>query len=219
MAEDAVWADVVLPPRVTPRPLPGGVSAPGSAEVATGTDTQLVPDLVADGERAWLALISCGHEPAQGVLVATGGARGWEPPRSLAPQPARAHDQLDHQWRPRLAVTDGRAVCAHLAFPAESWDLFAAVEEPGGFSAPVRVDDADEVAGMRRERGHDAPVLLGDPGRAGWLTAVWSELLAVGAAPGACGDLPRRRAHVDGQPPGRRRQPHRRARSAAPPQR
>lgn len=43
--------------------------------------------------------------------------------------------------------------------------------------------------------------------------------LAVGAAPGARGDLPRRRAHVDGQPPGRRRQPHRRARSAAPPQR
>ena len=176
VAEDVVWADVDLPQRPAPRPLPTGVAAPASVEVAPGTDTQLVPDLATDGERAWLALVACGHDVSQGVMVTAGDGGDWGPPRALAPEPVHVHDQFDRQWRPRLTVVDGRPACAYLAFPQESWDVFAATWNGDGFGRPARVDDADDAAGVLRERGHDAPVLLADHRAPGRLVAVWSDL-------------------------------------------
>ena len=172
--DDAAWADVRLTP--TPRPRPTAwteLGAEPSVEVP-GEGTQLVPDLVADGDGVWLAWVVCGGATAQGVAVARGDGTRWDPPVAVHPQPRRDTDQFDRRWRPRLAVVDGAVVCAYLGFPSESWDLFATVSRDGAaWTPPVRVDDAHTDAGVLRERGHDAPALVTD---SGGITAVWSDL-------------------------------------------
>ena len=171
VAEGAVWADVTLPGAHEPGPLPAGVEGPASVEVAPGEDTQLVPDLAAGVDGAWIAFISCGRDPAQGVVVVEGDGTGWGTPQAVAPREPRTHDQFDRQWRPRLTVGAEGPVCAYLAFPRESWDVFVALPNEGVTAS--RVDDADDDEGVLRERGHDAVRLLGGGGE---LTAVWSDL-------------------------------------------
>ena len=171
VAEGAVWADVTLPTARAPEPLPEAVAAPASVEVAPGEDTQLVPDLAAGAGGAWLAFVSCGRDPAQGVMVAEGDGTSWGSPQAVAPRAPRDHDQFDRQWRPRLTVGDDGPVCAYLAFPRESWDVFVALPRQG--QSASRVDDAHDDEGVLRERGHDAVVLLANGGA---LTAVWSDL-------------------------------------------
>jgi predicted amidohydrolase len=171
VAEDAVWADVTLPGPREPGPLPQGVDAAASVEVAPGQDTQLVPDLAAGTDRAWIAFVSCGRDPAQGVMVAEGDGTVWGAAQAVAPREPRAQDQFDRQWRPRLTVTDEGPVCGYLAFPHESWDVFVAL--PHQQVTASRVDDAHDDEGVLRERGHDALRLVAG---AGELTAVWSDL-------------------------------------------
>ena len=171
VAEGAVWADVTLPGTRAPEPLPPGVEGTASVEVAPGADAQLVPDLAAWPGGAWIAFVSCGRDPAQGVLVAEGDGTTWGTPQAVAPRTPRAHDQFDRQWRPRLTVGDDGLVCAYLAFPRESWDVFVALPQQGVSAS--RVDDAHDDEGVLRERGHDAVRLLADGGE---LTAVWSDL-------------------------------------------
>jgi hypothetical protein len=180
-AADAV-AELTLPasPARTAVPArPEGATRSGPVAAA---GLQLVPDLTADGTDAVLAWIEVGGRLGQGVVVARGDGERWTRPVAVAPQPRRAHDAFDRQWRPRLTVADGRLVAAYLAFPRESWDLHAAVSEDGGASwQPVgRVDDAQGDTGVLRERGHDAPALLtvptDGPGGAVDVVAVWSDL-------------------------------------------
>jgi predicted amidohydrolase len=170
VAEAAVWADVTLPGPREHGPLPPAVEAAASVEAAPGQDTQLVPDLAAGPDGAWIAFVSCGRDPAQGVMLAEGDGTSWSAPHAVAPRPPRAHDQFDRQWRPRLAVGDQGPVCAYLAFPRESWDVFVALPEGAN---DIRVDDAHDDEGVLRERGHDAVRLLAAGGE---LTAVWSDL-------------------------------------------
>ena len=171
VAEGAVWADVTLPGPPEPGPLPQAVEAAASDEVAPGADTQLVPDLAAGADGAWIAFVSCGRDPAQGVMLAAGDGTGWGAPQAVAPREPRTQDQFDRQWRPRLKVDAEGPVCGYLAFPHESWDVFVALPQQGVTAS--RVDDAHDDEGVRRERGHDGLRLLaGDAG----LTAVWSDL-------------------------------------------
>jgi hypothetical protein len=170
VAEGAVWADITLPVAPAPVPLPPAVAGTDSVEVSPGEETQLVPDLAAATDRAWLAFVSCGHDPAQGVMIAEGDGTSWGTAQAVAPQAPRDHDQFDRQWRPRLTVGDRGPVCAYLAFPRESWDVFVALP---GAARDIRVDDAHADDGVLRERGHDAVRLLAGDGE---LTAVWSDL-------------------------------------------
>jgi hypothetical protein len=173
-SEAAVWADIEVPaplPRATPLPRPAAL--PASVEV-DGTGTHLVPDLAGDGTRAWLAWIGIDGPGAQAVTVATGDGTAWSRPERVSPRAdtGRTPTVSDRRWRPRLTVHDGRPSCLFLSFPNDNWDLFASRHEDD-WTAPVRVDDAHDDAGVLRERLHDAPVLasIGDG-----LLAVWSDL-------------------------------------------
>jgi predicted amidohydrolase len=199
-AATAAWADVVVPDPPAPTDVPERPAGVAASVEVPGGGTHLVPDLVAEGGRAHLAWVVCDDADArgtvlsQGVVAATGDGDRWGEPVAVAPQPPRAADQLDRQWRPRLVVGPHGPVCAHLGFPAESWDLFAAGVGAGTFegtrSGPgsgagagagagvpegwtARIDDADRTSGVLRERGHDGPALARDGDR---LVAVWSDL-------------------------------------------
>jgi hypothetical protein len=178
--ESVVWADVVVPDRPAPTPAPDRAAGARPSVEVGGVGTHLVPDLVAEGGRAHLAWVMCDGRDARGtvlsqaVVVATGDGDRWGDPVAVAPRPPRAVDQFDRQWRPRLVAGPEGPVCAHLGFPAESWDLHAAGVGDGtaeGWTA--RIDDAERSSGVLRERGHDAPALARDGDR---LLAVWSDL-------------------------------------------
>ena len=133
----------------------------------------LVPDLCSDGDQAWLVWIARDADHEQAVVAAFGDGTAWSPPETVEPHPGGGDPAFDRRWRPRVAAGVAGPVVAHLGFAAESWDLYACGRGSGGWSAPVRVDDADVDTGVRRERGHDAPALV----RAGSdLVAVWADL-------------------------------------------
>lgn len=169
--DQAVWTDVTLP-----RPAPAGLEPPGrtapdSVEVAPG-GMQLVPDLLAEGDAVRAVWVEVGPDGGQRLVTARGGAGGWDPAQPVL-APGRSSDPArDRWWRPRLAAGDDGPWCLTLGFPAGSWDVFAApvTGRPG---RAERVDDADRVESLRRERGHDAPRLRHD---GAGLLAVWSDL-------------------------------------------
>ena len=174
-SEGAVWADLELPdPAPAATSLPRQVAVPASVEV-DAAGTHLVPDLTGDGDRAWLAWIGVEGPGIQAVTVATGDGTAWSRPERVSPRPTdteRTPTVSDRRWRPRLTVHDGRPGCLFLGFPNDNWELFASRLE-GAWTAPVRVDDAHDGAGVLRERLHDAPVIARV---ADGLLAVWSDL-------------------------------------------
>jgi hypothetical protein len=97
----------------------------------------------------------------------------WGPLVPVAPAPAGTPAPFGRQWRPRLLSLGDRSVCVFLAFPDESWDVFAATGTGDGWRPAARLDDADRTDGVLRERGHDAPLVLRDGAD---LLAVWSDL-------------------------------------------
>ncbi len=167
-------AQLHLPSRPPPgAPLPPHPAVGASIEVAPGCGAlQLVPDLVGEGERAWLAWVATDGDGRQQVLLARGDGHAWERPEALSPAAgAPAEAVAARRWRPRLAVDRDGPICLHLGFPTGNWDLFAV--RPGPQAGAVRVDDADTDHGVLRERLHDAPAILADHRG---LVAVWSDL-------------------------------------------
>ena len=169
--DHAVWVDLDLPRRAPVAAEPVARTAPDSVEVAPGR-MQLVPDLLAEGDAVRVVWVEVGPDGGQRVIATLGDGRRWDAPRPVfAPDPP-LDPTRDRWWRPRLAVGIDGPWCLALGFPAGSWDLVAApaAGEPG---RAQRVDDADRVESLRRERGHDAPRLRHD---GAGLLAVWSDL-------------------------------------------
>jgi hypothetical protein len=199
---DEGWAAVAAWPRSPAEPpvavltavveLPGRHAGPGAtagdrpAPVAgppsrplPGEGSQLVPTLAAvDGSPVLVAVEGDGGTAQQlrwwTGTPAAGTAGAWNRRGLVDPAPPGTLPPFDRRWRPRLVVAPGgELVCLHLTFARESWDLHAV--EVGGAApgAAVRVDDAESVDGVLRERGHDAQVAVRAGGE---LVAVWSDL-------------------------------------------
>jgi hypothetical protein len=166
-------AEVTVPGGPLPSPSPSRPPQLASSVEVTTSGTALVPDLaVADGVPV-LAVVAGDRGGRQEVVVLRREEDGWSAPEPVAPAPIGTDPPFDRRWRPRL-VADGTAlVCLHLAFPDESWDLFASVHAGAGWCPPIRVDDAHHDRGVLRERGHDAPTVVAHDGV---LVAVWSDL-------------------------------------------
>jgi hypothetical protein len=168
------WTDVELPTRPHPSPvlprLPGG--GPSTPVVDEGS--LLAPHLLSDGGRCLLAAVAGGRDGEQRIVSVTDAGDGWGAPVPVAPAPSAVPPPFDRQWRPQLVLAQGGVpVCVYLGFPDESWDVFAAVGGDGGWGPPRRIDDADRLDGVLRERGHDAPVVLRHDEE---LVAIWSDL-------------------------------------------
>jgi predicted amidohydrolase len=166
-------ADLDLPDRAPAVPAPPRVPGLGPSVAVVPDGSLLVPDLaVVGGDPMLVGIAGDGHGRQQAVV--TRRRRGaWSPAVPIAPSSPAVGTPFDRQWRPRLVPTSTGAACLHLAFPHESWDLFAAVGDGERWEPPVRVDDAHGDDGVLRERGHDAPVVVGHGHE---LVAVWSDL-------------------------------------------
>jgi hypothetical protein len=168
------WADLELPER--PQPSPAAARLPGAGPSTPVVDqgSLLAPHLMSDGRHCLLTAVAGGREGEQQVVVARSEGARWGDPVPVAPAPSATPSPFDRQWRPQLVVAqDGAPVCVYLGFPDESWDVFAAVGGDRGWGPPQRVDDADRLAGVLRERGHDTPVVIRDGAD---LVVVWSDL-------------------------------------------
>jgi hypothetical protein len=167
------WSDLELPARPRPSPAAPRLPMSGPSTPIVGQGSLLAPHLTFDGQRCLLAAV-VGDDGVQRVVVTTDAGAGWGAPFPVAPAPPATPPPFDRQWRPQLVVApDGAPVCVYLGFPDESWDVFAVVGGDGGWGPPGRVDDADRLAGVLRERGHDAPVVTRDGAD---LVVVWSDL-------------------------------------------
>jgi hypothetical protein len=155
------------------RPVPP-VGGPPS-DPLPGGGSQLVPCLASVDGRVVVVAVEGDGGTRQQLRRWDDTPRGWERGEVLDPAPAGGSAPFDRRWRPRLVDGPGGAVCVHLSFARESWDLHAVGLGPGAARppTPVRVDDAETSDGVIRERGHDAHVVarVGDE-----LVAVWSDL-------------------------------------------
>ena len=178
-ADPIAVADVTLP-----GPPQGGASVPRAEDaepsVAVGPPgLGLVPDLCSDGERVWLAWVTRDDDHEQAVVAAWGDGTTWSPAEIVDPRAPGEQPTFDRRWRPRVVADADGPLVAFLGFGSESWDLCASRRGPAGWSEPVRVDDADTLAGVRRERGHDAPTLVrtGEEVLAAWADLRWPWVL------------------------------------------
>jgi hypothetical protein len=168
------WTDLDLPARLRPSPAAPRLPGSGPSTPVVDQGSFLAPHLMLNGRSCLLAGVAGDRDGEQRVVVTTSAGAGWGAPVPVAPAPAATPPPFDRQWRPQLVTARDRSpVCVYLGFPDESWDVFAAVGGGGGWEPPLRVDDADRVAGVLRERGHDAPVVVRDGDE---LVAVWSDL-------------------------------------------
>jgi hypothetical protein len=167
------WTEIDVPRSGVAVPAPPRLPEADPSEEVLGTGSLLVPDLTVDGDEVVLAAVAGDGSGRQEVVVTRRGHEGWGPAVVVAPPEAGIAAPFDRQWRPRVIATPGGLACVFLAFPVEDWDLFAVVGDGDRWAPPVRVDDAHSDAGVLRERGHDAPVVVHDGDD---LVAVWSDL-------------------------------------------
>jgi predicted amidohydrolase len=166
-------ADLDLPDRPPAVPAPPRVPGLGPSVEVVPDGSLLVPDLAVVGGGPVLAGIAGDGRGRQQAVVSRWRRGAWSPAVPIAPSSPAIGTPFDRQWRPRLVPTSTGVVCLHLAFLHESWDLCAAFGEGERWEPPVRVDDAHADDGVLRERGHDAPVVVGHGPE---LVAVWSDL-------------------------------------------
>jgi hypothetical protein len=165
-------ATVELPSTPTPVAPPARVTAEVSVEVPSA-GSGLVPDVAVVDGAIWLAWIEGDGRGRQAVVTARWHDGRWVAEGEVHPPTAGTPPPFDRRWRPRLVAAGATPVCVHLGFPSDSWDLFAARWTGTGWAAPARVDDADRLAGVVRERGHDAPAVVAT---GEGVTVVWSDL-------------------------------------------
>lgn len=172
-AEDVVFADLDLS---LPRPAADRVARGDFAvtEPAPGQASQLVPSVTATVDGAALTWIDLRRGNSSTYAVRFDGG-AWSVPALVSDQGVHEHDHFDNQWSPVIARTGEGLVASFLDFRTENWDLYRSTSSDGSsWSGNERVDDADEVEGTIRERGHSSPALarLSD----GRLISVWSDL-------------------------------------------
>jgi predicted amidohydrolase len=174
---EVVHADLTLPPTRGVATPPGWSPAEGPPSTPlSGTSGLAVrPRVVPNGDGAAVAFVGLldGQRSICTVTVTADG-RPTATPQVVVPRDRRPHDHLDAQWSPAITRVGERLHVVFTSFAAENWDLLTVAGDcRGGWSQPVRIDDADRERGVRRERGHSDPLLV-PVGRR--LVAMWSDL-------------------------------------------